>query len=94
VDLRTIYPLDEALVFASVKKNGRCLVLTEEPVGNSFARSLAGLIQEQCFRYLDAPVMCLGAENMPAIPLHTILEQTMLPNPEKVKAKMLEVLGY
>jgi 2-oxoisovalerate dehydrogenase E1 component len=94
VDLRTLFPLDEQLVFDSVKKNGRCLVLTEEPIGNSFARSLAGLIQEKCFPYLDAPVMCLGSENLPAIPLNSVLEQTMLPNAEKVKAKMLEVLAY
>ena len=94
LDLRTIFPLDEQLIFKSVKKNGRCLVLTEEPVGNSFARSLAGLIQEKCFEFLDAPVMCLGSENMPAIPLNSILEQTMLPNAEKVKVKMLEVLAF
>ncbi|MFM7234646.1 MAG: thiamine pyrophosphate-dependent enzyme, partial [Flavobacteriales bacterium] len=44
VDLRTIHPLDEQAVFASVRKCSRCLVLTEEPAQNSFARSLAGLI--------------------------------------------------
>lgn len=94
IDLRTLFPLDENAIFESVKKNGRCLVLTEEPVSNSFARSLAGLIQEKCFRYLDAPVMTLGSENLPAIPLNSTLEQTMLPNADKVKAKMDELLGY
>lgn len=94
VDLRTIFPLDEEAIFASVRKTGRCLVLTEEPTSNSFARSLAGLIQEQCFRYLDAPVMTLGAENLPAIPLNSTLEQTMLPNAEKVAAKIREMLDW
>lgn len=94
LDLRTLYPLDEACIFNSVKKTGRCLVLTEEPVQNSFARGLAGLIQERCFSSLDAPVMTLGSENLPAIPLNSTLEATMLPNPLKVKAKIEELLGY
>jgi 2-oxoisovalerate dehydrogenase E1 component len=94
IDLRTVYPLDEEAIFKSVRKTKKCLVITEEPTNNSFARSLAGLIQEKCFRNLDAPVMVIGSENMPAIPLNTILEQTMIPNVEKVKVKILELLGY
>ena len=94
IDLRTLYPLDEQAIFESVQKTGRCLIVTEEPASNSFARSLAGLIQEKCFRYLDAPVMVIGSENMPAIPLNSTLEQTMIPSAEKVKAKIEEVLGY
>jgi 2-oxoisovalerate dehydrogenase E1 component len=94
VDLRTLYPLDEATIFESVRKTKKCLVITEEPVGNSFARSLSGLIQEQCFRDLDGPVMTLGSENMPAIPLNSVLEETMIPSAEKVRVKMEELLGY
>ena len=94
IDLRTLHPLDENAIFQSVQKTNRCLVLTEEPVNNTFARSLAGLIQETCFQYLDAPVMTMGAENMPAIPLNSILEATMLPSAEKVKGKMEEMLKY
>ncbi len=94
IDLRTLYPLDTATIFKSVKKAKKCLVVTEEPTNNSFARSLAGLIQENCFKYLDAPVMVIGSENMPAIPLNSTLEFTMIPNVDKVKAKMEELLNY
>ncbi|WP_162127290.1 alpha-ketoacid dehydrogenase subunit alpha/beta [Flavobacterium phycosphaerae] len=94
VDLRTLYPLDEETILKSVKKAKKCLVVTEEPTNNSFARSLAGLIQEKCFTYLDAPVMVIGSENMPAIPLNSTLEFTMIPNADKVKAKMEELLRY
>jgi 2-oxoisovalerate dehydrogenase E1 component len=94
VDLRTLYPLDEQAVFESVIKHGRCLVLTEEAVNNSFAQSIAARIQQHCFRSLDAPVITQGAENLPAIPLNSLLEQTMLPNAEKVKLKLAEVLNY
>ncbi|NER14922.1 tungsten formylmethanofuran dehydrogenase [Leptobacterium flavescens] len=94
IDLRTLFPLDEEAILASVKKTGKCLVVTEEPVNNSFARSLAGMIQEKCFTYLDAPVMTIGSENMPAIPLNSTLEQTMIPSADKVKKKIEELLKY
>lgn len=94
VDLRTLYPLDEETILKSVKKTKKCLVVTEEPVNNSFARSLAGMIQEKCFKYLDAPVLVIGSENIPAIPLNSTLEQTMIPSAEKVKLKIEELLNY
>jgi 2-oxoisovalerate dehydrogenase E1 component len=94
IDLRTLYPLDEEAIFKSVRKTKKCLVVTEEPTNNSFARSLAGLIQEKCFKHLDAPVMVIGSENMPAIPLNSILEFTMIPNVDKVRVKMEELLNY
>src|SRR5690554_1581406 len=94
IDLRTLYPLDEDTIMKSVKKTGKCLVVTEEPSSNSFARALAGKIQEECFRYLDAPVMTIGSENMPAIPLNSILEETMIPSTQKIKVKINELLNY
>lgn len=94
IDLRTLHPLDEETIFKSVKKTKKCLVVTEEPTNNSFARSLAGLIQEKCFKHLDAPVMVIGSENMPAIPLNSTLEFTMIPNVDKVRLKMEELLKY
>ena len=94
IDLRTLYPLDEDTVIKSVKKTGKCLVVTEEPSNNSFARALAGKIQEECFKFLDAPVMTIGSENMPAIPLNSTLEQTMIPSTEKVKIKIESLINY
>lgn len=91
IDLRTLFPLDEALVFDTVKRHGKCLILTEEQQGNSFAEVLAGRISKACFRYLDAPVEVLGALNLPAVPLNTGLEAAMLPNAAKV-AERLEAL--
>ena len=94
IDLRTIFPLDEELIFESVRKTGRCLVLTEEPANNSFARAVAGLISEKCFQHLDAPVTTLGSECLPAIPLNSTLEATMLPNAEKVLGALEKLLAY
>ncbi|RIA10612.1 2-oxoisovalerate dehydrogenase E1 component [Flavobacteriaceae bacterium MAR_2010_72] len=94
IDLRTLFPLDEDTIMKSVKKTGKCLVVTEEPVNNSFARALAGKIQEECFRFLDAPVMTIGSENLPAIPLNSTLEHTMIPSTEKVRSKIKFLLEY
>ncbi len=94
IDLRTLAPLDKETVFESVKLHGRCIVLTEEPREKSFAMSLAGLIQEECFEALDAPVRTVGSENLPAIGLNSTLEQAYLPSAEKLKVVIEELLAY
>ncbi|MFN5224487.1 MAG: thiamine pyrophosphate-dependent enzyme [Bacteroidota bacterium] len=94
VDLRTLHPVDEDTIMASVRKNGRCLVVTEEPVNNSFAQALAGNISEKCFASLDAPVRVIGSENLPAIPLNATLEHTMIPNTDKVREAIRGLLNY
>ena len=92
LDLRTLQPLDEETIMASVQTHGKCLVLTEEPLLNSFAESLAARIMQQCFTSLDAPVATLGAKNVPAIPLNMGLEAEILPNAEKVSAALGSLL--
>ena len=94
LDLRTLAPLDREAMFNSVRKHNKCLVVTEEPKGFGFAQALAGEIQQECFESLDAPVRVIGAENMPAIPLNSTLEATMIPNAEKVEQVMKEILEY
>jgi 2-oxoisovalerate dehydrogenase E1 component len=94
VDLRTIMPLDEEAIFNSARKHSKVIVLTEEPSLNGFAQGIAARISENCFQSLDAPVKVIGSKNLPAIPLNSILEKTMLPNPEKVEKAILELLAY
>lgn len=94
LDLRTLYPLDEKLIFEKAKLYGKILVVTEEPVNNGFAQSIASRVQQECFEYLDAPVRVIGAENMPAIPLNETLEKTMIPSAKKVKVAIEELLNY
>ncbi|HSK13355.1 MAG TPA: transketolase C-terminal domain-containing protein [Phnomibacter sp.] len=92
IDLRTLCPLDEELVMETVKRHGKCLVLTEEQQTNSFAEALAGRIQKACWRWLDAPVEVLGALDLPAVPINVALEQAMLPTKEKVAQRLGELL--
>jgi 2-oxoisovalerate dehydrogenase E1 component len=89
IDLRTLYPLDEALVFETVRKPGKCIVLTEEQQNNSFAEALGWRVTRNCWENLDGPVEVIGALNLPAVPMNVALENAMLPNADKVA----DVLG-
>lgn len=92
IDIRTIIPLDEAYIYEVVKKHGKCLVLTEEQLQNSFAEALSARISKNCFQYLDAPVFTVGAKNTPGIPINIQLENEILPNAEKVATEIKELL--
>lgn len=94
IDLRTLVPWDEERVLEAVRAHGRCLVITEEAITNSFAQALAGQIGATCFQELDAPVRCIGSADMPAIPLNSTLEATMIPNADKVGKMLGELLAY
>lgn len=92
IDLRTLYPLDEALIFERVRAHGKCLIVTEEQQNNSFAEALAGRISKQCFQSLDVPVDVIGALNLPAVPMNMGLEKAMLPDAGKVAARIRALL--
>ena len=94
IDLRSLQPWDEELVMTSVSRHGRALILTEEPTKNSFAKAISGEIQNQCFSKLDAPILVLGSEDTPAIPLNKTLEATLLPNPKKVEKSLEYLFNY
>ncbi len=94
MDLRTLNPIDWNSIVRSVRKHNRVFILTEEPLLNSFAESLAGRISKECFKELDAPVWMLGAANLPAVPLNVDLEKMMLPNANKVREALESLLCY
>ncbi len=94
LDLRTLHPLDTEAVYEESRRHGRILVVTEEPVNNTFAQSVAARIQEYCFEYLDAPVRTIGSENLPAVPLNETLEKTMILSANKVASAIEGLLNY
>jgi 2-oxoisovalerate dehydrogenase E1 component len=94
LDLRSLYPLDEDLIFEKSKNYHRIIVVTEEPVNNTFAQSIAARVQQNCFKYLDAPVLTVGSENLPAVPLNEVLERTMVYSAEKLEAAIEDQLAY
>lgn len=94
IDIRSIYPLDEELIYNTVRKHGKCIVLTEEQLRNSFCEALAGRIAQNCFANLDAPVQTIGALDLPAVPMNMALEAAMLPNADKVAEKIARLLAW
>lgn len=94
IDLRTLFPLDEAMVFETVRKHGRCLVLTEDTERNSFAEALAGRISYQCFQHLDLPIRVIGSRNLPAVPMNATLEKSMLPSIAEIKGALGALLSH
>lgn len=94
IDLRTLYPLDEELIFESVTKHGKVIVLSEEQQNNSFAEALSLRISNHCYHFLDAKVEVVGALNLPAVPINSALEAAMLPTVEKVKDRIAKLLAY
>ena len=92
LDLRSISPWDEEMVMERVHVHNKCLVVTEEPVTNTFAQAIAGKIFQACFEVLDAPVQVIGSADVPAIPLNEILEQAVIPNADKVEEKLASLL--
>jgi 2-oxoisovalerate dehydrogenase E1 component len=94
VDLRTLNPLDHELINAVAQKHGKVMLVTEESVEASFTLGLAGRIQRDNFKSLDAPISIVGSVDTPAIPLNSILEAELLTNSEKVKTALGDLLNY
>ncbi len=94
LDLRSINPLDMEAINASVQKHGKVLLVTEESIEASFTLGLAGRIQRDNFKSLDAPIGIVGAIDTPAIPLNSTLEAELLPNAEKVKVALKDLLDF
>ncbi|MDE3235126.1 MAG: tungsten formylmethanofuran dehydrogenase [Bacteroidota bacterium] len=94
IDLRTLYPLDENMIFESVIKHGKVIVLSEEQQNNSFAEALSLRISNHCYHFLDAKVEVVGALNLPAVPINMGLEAAMLPTVEKVQNRIAKLLAY
>lgn len=92
IDLRSLAPLDEATLIASVAKTGRALVLTEDTLFGSLADSIAALLNEHCFQQLDAPVMRLGSLDTP-VPFAAALEEAFLPK-GRLAEKIKSLLDY
>lgn len=94
LDLRSLFPLDEELVYETVIKHGRCLVLSEEQQHNSFAEALAYRITYHCYQFLDAKIEVLGSLDLPAVPINMGLEERMLPGSGKVTELLRKMLHY
>jgi pyruvate dehydrogenase E1 component beta subunit len=85
VDPRTLRPLDDELIFESVRKTNRCVILQEATPHSSFSGEIAMRVQQHCFDDLDAPIERVTAEDVP-VPYALNLEAIVLPDVARVVA--------
>ncbi len=93
IDLRSLNPLDEGTIEASIKKTARALVVHEDKVFGGFGGEVASIISEKFFKHLDAPVMRLGSTYTP-VGFNRILEKSILVDKNKILLKIREILKY
>ncbi|HEY9422264.1 MAG TPA: alpha-ketoacid dehydrogenase subunit beta [Thermoanaerobaculia bacterium] len=93
LDLRTIKPLDEEAILATVRKTSRVIVLTEEQTTGSVAGDVAARIAQHAFEWLDGPVHRLCCPDTP-VPYSPTLEEAYLPNVDKLVARVRELASY
>jgi 2-oxoisovalerate dehydrogenase E1 component beta subunit len=93
VDLRTLFPLDEETILASVGKTSKAIVLHEATRTGGIGAEVAAVLAERCFEALDAPLVRVTAPDTP-IPFSPPLEEFFLPNAEKVCRAARALAGY
>jgi 2-oxoisovalerate dehydrogenase E1 component beta subunit len=93
LDLRTLKPLDQEAILATVRKTSRVIVLTEEQITGSVAGEVAARIGQHAFEWLDGPVHRLCCPDTP-VPYSPTLEEAYLPNVDKLVAKVRELSAY
>jgi 2-oxoisovalerate dehydrogenase E1 component len=93
VDLRTLNPLDEEAIYASVRKTGKVLVVHEDTLTAGFGAEIAALISANCFESLDGPVQRVAALDTP-VPYSPPLENAMLPNEQKIFEALTKLVDY
>ena len=92
IDLRTLSPLDGETVVASVRKTGHAVVVEETWRTGGFGATVVGLIQEEAFDSLDAPVARVAGEEVP-MPYSRYLEQAAIPDESRVIKAVESTLG-
>lgn len=93
LDLRTLVPLDREAVLAVARHCNRVLIVHEDTRTGSIGESLAAIIQEEAFEYLDAPIRIVGALDTP-VPYSPPMEDVFLPSVEQIERAARLVLAY
>jgi 2-oxoisovalerate dehydrogenase E1 component beta subunit len=93
IDLRTLAPLDQDAILASVKKTNRALVLHEASRTGGIGGEIAALIAEQAFEWLDAPVVRVASIDTP-VPYSPPLEDYYLPQTKDVLEAVRRLAAY
>ncbi len=93
VDLRTVYPLDEETILASVRKTSKAILLHEDILSGGLGGEIAARIAEKAFESLDGPIVRIAAPDTP-VPYSPPLEEAFLPKVSQVVEKARWLCGY
>jgi 2-oxoisovalerate dehydrogenase E1 component len=93
LDLRTLAPLDREAVLAVARHCNRVLIIHEDTRTGSIGESVAAIIQEEAFEFLDAPIRIVGALDTP-VPYSPPLEEVFLPSEDQIERAARLVLAY
>ncbi|HET9369369.1 MAG TPA: thiamine pyrophosphate-dependent enzyme, partial [Vicinamibacterales bacterium] len=93
LDLRWLAPLDKAALLAVARRTGRVLVVHEDSRTGGVGESLAAIIQEEAFEWLDAPIRIIGALDTP-VPYSPPLEEAFLPNEAMITHAARSLVAY
>lgn len=91
IDLQTIQPIDFKTIITSVKKTGKCVISHEAPITGGVGAEILSLIQENCFEYLQAPVVRVCGFDTP---FPGSLEPFYLPNKIRIKEEIMKCLDF
>ncbi|MEE8347734.1 MAG: alpha-ketoacid dehydrogenase subunit beta [Dehalococcoidia bacterium] len=94
IDLRTISPLDKETVLKSVEKTGKALVVYEDNLTGGFGAEVAAIIAQEAFDFLDGPVTRVASLDVPIAPYAGVLEEYVLPNPDKIATAIRDLAAY
>lgn len=94
LDLRTVRPLDEDAILASVRKTGKALIVHEDTKMLGIGGEVAAIIAEHAFEYLDAPIARLAGPEVPAMPFSPTLESVFLIDTERILDAMRNLAAY
>jgi len=94
VEPRTLYLMDRETILNSVKKTGKLLVISEANITGSVSGEITAIVSQEAFEWLDAPVIRLGAPDVPAAAFAKPMMDFFVPSAEKIEAAMLELARY
>ena len=94
LDLRTVYPLDQAAIIEAASKTGKVLLVTEDNKEGSILSEVAAIIAEHCLFELDAPIQRLAGPDVPAMPYAPTMEKFYMISPEKIERAMRQLAAF
>jgi len=94
IDLRTVYPLDQAAIIEAASKTGKVLLVTEDNKEGSVLSEVAAIIAEHCLFELDAPIQRLAGPDVPAMPYAPTMEKFYMISPEKIERAMRQLAAF